>query len=94
MTSAGKDPRGEKKAEAKDFEVVWEATEESSGGGQGQGETKKEEQDLTFIHRQTTEEPRRRYVFDNRQAGRQTIGLPALYAVLTCRPSLAVRFTK
>ena len=90
MTSAGKDPRGENTAEAKDFEVVWEATEESSGGGQGQGETKKEEQDLTFIHRQTTEEPRRRYVFDNRQ----TIGLPALYAVLTCRPSLAVRFTK
>ena len=89
MTSAGKDPRGENKAEAEDFEVVWEATEESSGGGQGQGETEKEEQDLTFIHRQTTEEPRRRYVFDNRQADNWP---PSI--ILTSRPSLAVRFTK
>ena len=80
MTSADKDPRGESRAEAKeDFDLVWEGTAEGSVGGQDQGERRKEEQDITFIQqRQTTAEPRRRFVFDNRH----TIG--ALYVVLTC----------
>ena len=83
MTSADKDPRGESRAEAKeDFDLVWEGKEEeSSVGGRDRGERKEEEQDITFIQqRPPTAEPRRRFVFDNRQAH----NWPPLYLVLTC----------
>ena len=67
MTSAGKDPsKGENQIEAKESEVVgWQTTnKEESIGATDQRQTSKEEQDIIFIHTPTTEEPRRRFVFE------------------------------
>ena len=61
MTSVSKDPRGENETEAKeDLELVWEAKED-------QGETKEKERETFIYGTITTEEPKRRFVFHNKQ---------------------------
>ena len=79
MTS-DKDPsRGENQIEAKELkevELAWQPKEKSRGELQRQ--TKKEEEDIIFIHAATTEDPRRRFVFDNIQTA------PPLYICIMC----------
>ena len=68
MTSdEGEDPsRGENQIEDKQLKLSWQPKEKSSSG-ELQRQTKKEEEDIIFIHARTTEEPRRRFVFDSIQ---------------------------
>ena len=67
MTSdEGEDPsRGENQIEAKQLKLSWQPKEKSSSG-ELQRQSKKEEEDIIFIQARTTEEPRRRFVFDSK----------------------------